>query len=976
MFLALRKPLLCRWFCALPVVATTFFLPAVLFAQTTPASVDFGSVALGSSSAAQTISFRYPFGLQGEFFQIGPQYQGSFFGTSVCTSATCSVPVTFSPAFPGLNQGTVGYTFVRFPNSFGPAVPVKGIGLGPEIAFSPGLITTEINRTLANGTLRTIGGFIYQYLGNRPPSFAVTDPASNRVVLLPNGVYYGAPDRSAGFAGDGTFTTAARFNNPTGLTLDLLGNTLVADTGNNRIRKIFSTGLALEPMIETVAGNGTVGGGGDGGLAINASLEAPSYMAVSSSGDIYVSDTVNSVVRVISGTTGIIRRFAGTYGPGGYFGDGGAATAALLNHPLGLALDANDNLYIADAGNNVIRKVSGGIVTTVAGQVGTIGAYTGDGGPALGATLNAPSALAVDAAGSLYISDTGNHVIRKVSGDSSHVITTIVGSGVAGYSGDNGAANQARLSAPGALAVDAVGRLSFVDTGNATLRQVTATPAIVTLPQTTPPSASTAEVTISNIGNQPLQLAAVSYSATVAPSQGGSCSTSSPLAAGQSCTLPISVTPATNFATSGTVTVLSNTLNRNPAQDPQGITQQPIAVSSESNGLYFVPVTPCRVVDTRLGAGPFGAPFLSGSTSRDFAIRSSSACPGLIPANADVQAYSLNVTVVPHGKLRWLTAYPANSTQPRVSTLNSYDGRTKANAAIIPASLADTNRAISVYASDDTDLILDLNGYYVPAQANRTALAYFPVSPCRVVDTRDPSFSANLGPPALPAGLSRNFPLLSGTCGLPAEAQAYSLNVTAIPATASISYLTAWPTGQAQPVVSTLNATTGTVTANAAIVRSGTSGNISVYSTGPANLVIDVSGYYAPPTSGGLALYTVPPCRAYDSRASSSGSVFLKELVDVRSSCSVPQVAQAFVLNATVIPASPVPYLTLWSDPPQGVLGFTPSESTLNAYDGAVTSNLAIVPNASGLVNAAFGSGNLPRSRTDLLLDFFGYFAP
>ncbi len=284
-------------------------------------------------------------------------------------------------------------------------------------------------------------------------------------------------------------------------------------------------------------------------------------------------------------------------------------------------------------------------------------------------------------------------------------------------------------------------------------------------------------------------------------------------------------------------------------------------------------------------------------------------------------------------------------------------------------------------------MILDLNGYYVPASSDPTALAYFPIAPCRLADTRDSSFPTSLGLPALAAGQTRNFPLLSGTCGLPAEAQAYALNITAIPSAGPISYLTAWPSGQAQPGVSTLNATTGTVTANAAVVPAGRDGDISVYTTAATNLIIDASGYYAPVIPGGLALYPFPPCRAYDSRtqpASSSpappGSVYplppLPPSVNLRGMCPVPPVAQAFVLNATLIPVTPVSYLTLVGQPVPGSLESSGVQSTLNAYDGAVTSNLAVIPSANGVVDASYGSTTPLEARADLLLDLFGYFAP
>jgi len=232
-------------------------------------------------------------------------------------------------------------------------------------------------------------------------------------------------------------------------------------------------------------------------------------------------------------------------------------------------------------------------------------------------------------------------------------------------------------------------------------------------------------------------------------------------------------------------------------------------------------MTPCRVVDTRNAAGPFGGPSISGGGSRDFNIPTS-ACS--VPSTA--QAYSLNVAVVPAGPLGYLTLWPTGQTQPLASTLNSLDGRIKSNAAIVPAG---TGGSISVFASNATHVILDINGYFVPA-AVTTALAFYPITPCRIADTRNAT--APLGGPSLAGGSGRTFPIQSSTCGLPATAQAYSLNFAAVPP-GPLGYVTAWPTGQTMPLAASLNALTGTVTANAAIVPAGTAGSIDVFASNP-----------------------------------------------------------------------------------------------------------------------------------------------
>ncbi len=372
-----------------------------------------------------------------------------------------------------------------------------------------------------------------------------------------------------------------------------------------------------------------------------------------------------------------------------------------------------------------------------------------------------------------------------------------------------------------------------------------------------------------------------------------------------------------------------------------------------SPALSFVPLTPCRVADTRLATGPFGGPYLSALTTRTIYITSSS-CN--VPAAA--AAYSLNVTVVPHSVLYYLTVWPSGEAQPFVSTLNS-DGRIKADAAIIPAGLGGVN----IYATNDTDVVLDINGYFVAAASSTSALEFYPLAPCRIADTRDAAGS--FGGPYIGGGQTRDFPIVQSACNVPSSAGAYSLNYTAVPM-GGLSYLSTWPAGQAKPLVSTLNAETGTVTANAAIVPAGTKGDVNVFATDNTNLVIDVNGYFAAPATGGLHFYAVAPCRVLDTRISGTEQPLNGTMtIPVAGSCSVPSNASAVVVNATVVPVTSLAYLSLW---PNGVN--LPLVSTLNAPDQAITSNMAIVPMGNGSINAYSPSG------THLILDINGYFAP
>ncbi len=199
--------------------------------------------------------------------------------------------------------------------------------------------------------------------------------------------------------------------------------------------------------------------------------------------------------------------------------------------------------------------------------------------------------------------------------------------------------------------------------------------------------------------------------------------------------------------------------------------------------LRFVPVVPCRIADTRNANGPFGGPAIAGGSTRDFAV-TASACA--IPANA--VSYSLNVTVAPSGPLGFVTVWPSGQTQPTVSTLNSLDGRIKANAAIVPAG---AGGAISVFASDPANVVIDINGYFVPVSVAQ-GLAFYPVTPCRLADTRNAT--GTFGGPSMIAGATRNFPVQSGSCGIPATAQAYVVNMTVVP-NGALGFLTAWPAG-------------------------------------------------------------------------------------------------------------------------------------------------------------------------------------
>jgi sugar lactone lactonase YvrE len=1134
---------------------------------------DFGQTSIGAP--AKTLTLTYSFAGLSAAPSFSLAWNRDFLeGSPSCTIASttsCSITVSFGPLLPGQRQDSL-----VIKNQSGivlATTALHGVGLGPLMGLSPGVISTLVG----NGTwgyqdspspttamFRNPQGIALDGSGTTAFVADSVNGAIRKIALLSGAVTTVVGNGSNGYSGDGGPATSAVLNTPTGVAVDGAGNLYIADQGNNLIRRVD----AISQIITTVAGGGTVSSGadnfGDGGPALSAILFGPQSVAVDVSGNLFIADAYHNLVRYVNALTGNISVVAGggaSSGTDGY-GDGGAATNAILHYPSGVALDSAGNLYIADTGDNMIRRVdmSSGVITAVGGN-GNWG-YSGDTGLATYATLASPQGVRVDAANNIYVADYGNNAIRLISA-ASQKIFTLAGRGSSGYAGDGGNPTVAFLTTPTDLAVDENGDLYIADCGNNVVRRVLFTSTPLAFPSEAVGAVSAAQVVSPiNIGNQPLNLSTLTLSAGFQQVPGGftDCVFGATLEPGASCDAAISFVPTQPGSIGGTLQLTTNSLNRpgtlqtvnlsgsgltgsgpvayvsvnslsfnaqlvsttsaaqtftfannggtafsitnimvsGPATSdfqlstncpivmpaatpctvsvtftptmtgtrsatllisdlvagsPQSVTltgtgnggvltpsptaltftgivgatsaSQTIllsnsgsfplhilgvsvsgtnasnfglsttcgsAVTSGANcslsitftpaaagdrsatlnvsndasgsplaipltgtgvtqlssaGLRFIPLTPCRIADTRNPTGSFGGPILSAGVARNFIVPNSS-CG--VPVTA--QAYSLNFTVVPPGVLGFLAVWPSGQPQPAVSLLNS-DGRVKAGAAIVPAG---ASGGVTVYASHNTQVIIDINGYFVPA-TNAAALGFYPLTPCRIADTRTTT--------PLAASVSRDFSPLTSSCNISASAQAYSLNFTALPKT-PIGFLSTWPSGQPQPVVSTLNTSTNDVTANAAIVPAGTNGNITVYSSSDTDVVIDVNGYFAPAVSTGvLSLYNLTPCRMLDTRTAGGSFSGTMAVNVVGSSCGVPSSAQAFVMNATVVPQSDLGFLSLWQDGAPW-----PGASTLNAGDMAVTSNMAIVPTNNGLIDS------LASSATQLILDIAAYFAP
>jgi sugar lactone lactonase YvrE len=261
---------------------------------------------------------------------------------------------------------------------------------------------------------------------------------------------------------------------PSAIVFDAQGNLYFAETGNHVVRRLSPAGV-----VTTVAGAGVQGFSGDGGAAVVAELDSPAGLAISAMGDLYIADTHNHRVRKVAAATGIITTAAGA-GVAGFSGDGGTATAARLDLPTALAIDAAGNLYVADTDNHRVRRIAAGtgVITTVAGD--GVERFAGDGGPATASSIDSPNGLAVDAAGNLYIADTHNGRVREVS-VASGVISTVAGTGSVGFSGDGGAATTAGLALPRGLTIDSAGNIYVADSANHRVRRISAAGVIATV---------------------------------------------------------------------------------------------------------------------------------------------------------------------------------------------------------------------------------------------------------------------------------------------------------------------------------------------------------------------------------------------------------------------------------------------------------------------------------------------------------------
>jgi len=482
---------------------------------------------------------------------------------------SCTVILSFTPVAPGARQGAV-----QLINNASPAAGIAtayltGTGLGPLAGFDSGKVST----------VTTTATLSY------PSSIAVAedgdmyfvDNGSCEIYQLPSGatsanVIAGSssvcPNSSP--SGNGGLATAATFTAPWRVAVDGRGDLFIADA--RTVRKIDAVTHVISAFAGTYAADGH---SPDGTLAVNALLNNPYAIVADGSGNVYIADSVNSVVQKVDVLSGLLSTVAGVFNnfEGGFGGDNGPATAGLLNSPGGLAFDLAGDLYIADTANNVVRKVAAGTrtITTIAGIApaaysggagpGNSG-YSGDGGLATLAYLKSPAGLAVDPAGNVYIADTGNNVVRKVSA-ATGIITTVVGvfnGGTAVYTGDGGSAKLAGFGKIQDVAIDGAGNLYLADAQNHVIRVVAAATGAASFGSAYLNNATAPiDVALTNNGNTALTVTALTVPTSFNLNGADTtCTASTTLAIGVGCVLGIEFQPVAIGAAAGTFALTDN----------------------------------------------------------------------------------------------------------------------------------------------------------------------------------------------------------------------------------------------------------------------------------------------------------------------------------------------------------------------------------------------------------------------------------
>ena len=632
-----------------------------------PTAQPFAQTAVSPSTpSSQTIGYSFTGSVAPSFsLHSGLEFVIKTTTCSGSAALNCSVTVSFSPRFPGLRQDAL---LVK--NGSGvllATTPLSGIGSGPQALMFPGIISS----VAGNGSWGYSGdGNLARLATLRSPQAVAVDGAGNvfisdsmnqcvREISASTGLMSTvAGSLNANYSGDGGLATRALLNNPAGLAIDGAGNLFIADQGNNVIRRVD----AVTQIITTVAGGGLspsrADGLGDGGPATSALLSGPMDVAVDAAGDLFIADSFHGLIRRVDAASGSITVVAGggTAAGSDGFGDGLVATSAFLHDPRSIALDAADNLFIAEGGNSLVRRVdaSSKIITAVAGT-GANG-YSGDNALAVYAHLSTPTAVRLDPAGNIYIADSAQNVVRQVNAATA-IITTVAGLGAARYTGDAGAPTAATLSSPYGLAFDNSGNLYIADLGNNAVRKINLQPSPLTFPSTVVGQASPVQpVVIMNAGNANLTVSALTFSGSFSQSllNIADCNSNSVVSPAGSCTVGVQFVPLSAGNAAGSLTVRTNSLNASASHvftlSGSGAAGATPALTLSTTSMNFGSLavgassTAQRVTVSNTGSAPllFSGIALNGANAADFVL--STTCSTVVAAGANC---TLSITFKP-----------------------------------------------------------------------------------------------------------------------------------------------------------------------------------------------------------------------------------------------------------------------------------------------------------------------------------------
>lgn len=484
-------------------------------------SQNFGQLAVGATPLSRTVTYSAAStGNPTIVLAFGAEFAVSSSSCMGTGTLTCTVSINFQPRLAGLRQDAL--LTKDSAGKLASTILLYGVGLAPQAVLLPGTMKTVAGigswgysgdgNLATSATLRNPQGLAIDSAGN----LYVAD-SINQVIRQINAktgrISTVVGNGGAGYSGDGGVALNATLNSPAAVAVDGAGNLYIADQGNNAIRKVNAATLQITTLAGGGAGSSGWDGLGDGGPAANALLNGPNDVALDGAGNLYIADSYNGLIRKVASDTGIISVVAGGGNSAGTdgLGNGSLATNTHLNDPVGIALDSAGNLYVADMGTNTVRRIDA--VSGISTTVAGNGGhlYNAATGPAINLSLAGPAAVRVDSTGNIYIVDKGANVLRMVNARSGS-ISTIAGSGAHRYSGDGGLATSASLADPMGLAIDTSGNIYIADYTNNVVRELvlTAVPSMCFDSTLIGQASSTSSFSVMNTGNATLSITKVS----------------------------------------------------------------------------------------------------------------------------------------------------------------------------------------------------------------------------------------------------------------------------------------------------------------------------------------------------------------------------------------------------------------------------------------------------------------------------------